>query len=152
MERFPGDVQRFSFADDLYAVCRALHGMTTKDPVLLQRVGVAQREKDPGTWIRCVDTKIREAQPRVAVITDVRFPNEFDFVKRHGGVCWKVERRLSNGSLFVDPSRPADHVSEVALDTAPWDRLLENPDGHPEAFTDRVLCAYVAQVVAWEAA
>lgn len=150
IERFPHRVQRFSFADDLYAVCRVLHGMTTKDAPLLQRVGVEYREKDEDTWIRCVDSKIREARPRVAVITDVRFPNELAYVKAMGGVCWKIERRMPDGALFVDPSRPATHVSETALDYAPWDRVLVNPDGRPEQFRDAVLCAFMALALGLE--
>lgn len=152
MERFPSVVQRFSFADDLYAICRVLYGMTEKNAPLLQRVGVEFREKDENTWVRSVHTKIEQARPRVAVITDVRFPNEFDFVKRLGGECWKVSRVLADGSPYVDSSRPATHVSEIALDGAAWDRVLENPDGQPEIFADRVLCAYAALALTTEAA
>jgi hypothetical protein len=145
MHAFPQSVQRFSFADDLYAVCRVLHGMTTKDAPLLQRVGVEMREtRDPLVWIRSVYHKIVEARPRVAVITDVRFPNELDFVRQLGGVCWKVTRVLPDGSPFVDPSRPAGHITETALDHADWDLAIENPDGDPETFRDSVLCAYMA--------
>lgn len=150
MERFPRAVQRFSFADDLYAVCRVLHGMTAKDAPLLQRVGVEFREKDENTWVRSVDTKIREARPRVAVITDVRFPNEFAYVKAMGGVCWKVERRLPDGTLFVDPSRPSTHISETALNHAAWDRVLTNPDGDPDRFRDVVLSEFMALALALE--
>jgi hypothetical protein len=137
-------VQRFSYADDLYAVCRVLHGMTDKDAPLLQRVGVEYREKDEDVWVRSVYAKILTERPRVAVITDVRFPNEMAFVKAMGGVCWKIERRLLDGTVFVDHSRPATHISETALDGAAWDRLIQNPDGDPDTFRDRVLCAYHA--------
>lgn len=112
---------RFSFADDLYAYCRVVHGMTTKDAPLLQRVGVEMREKEPNVWIRAVYAKMLDVKPRLAVITDVRFPNEQAFVKALGGKTVKVSRRNEDGSLFVDPSRPADHISETALDDAPWD-------------------------------
>lgn len=143
MESFRG-VQRFSFADDLYAVCRVLHGMTTKDAPLLQRVGVELRERDEDILAKATYAKMLTDAPRIAVITDVRFPNEMAFVKALGGVCWKVERRLADGSLFVDPSRPASHVSETALDDARWDRLIVNPDGQPGAFRARVLAEYQA--------
>ena len=151
VRRFAG-VQRFSFADDLYAICRVLHGMRTKDAPLLQKVGVHYRAADEDVWIRSVDSKIRDAPPRVAVITDVRFPNEFAYVKAMGGACWKVERQLPDGSAYVDPSRPATHVSETALDDAPWDAVLVNPDGDQAAFEDAVACAYVALVQTLEAA
>jgi len=130
---YPHEVMRFSFADDLYAVCRVLHGMQGKDAPLLQRVGVAMREQDPDVWIRSVDSKIRTDRPAVAVITDVRFPNEFAYVKALGGTCWRIVRER-DGAPFVDPSRPADHVSETALDGAAWDRVLVNRDGDPGRF------------------
>jgi hypothetical protein len=139
---YPGDVQRFSFADDLYAVCRVLHGMTSKDAPLLQRVGVEMRENDPDVWVRSVDSKIRDARPPVAVITDLRFPNEFAYVKALGGVCWNVVRRDAVGSVLVDPSRPANHISETALVGAKWDRTLWNEDGRPDRFCALVRDAF----------
>lgn len=143
METFKG-VQRFSFADDLYAVCRVLHGMTLKDAPLLQRVGVEYRERDEDVWVKAVYAKLLNERPRVAAITDVRFPNEMAFVRALGGVCWKVERRLLNGEVFIDPSRPASHISETALEHAAWDRVLVNPDGQPDVFRERVLCTFHA--------
>jgi hypothetical protein len=145
------NVKRFSFADDLYAVCRVMHGMGEKDAPLLQRVGMeirAQRGED--ALALAVYAKMRSERPRVAVVTDVRFPNEFAFVKALGGVCWKIERRLSSGDVFVDPSRPATHVSETALDGAAWDRVIVNPEGEPDVFSDRVLCTFMALAVAYQ--
>jgi hypothetical protein len=135
-------VERFAFADDLYAVCRVLHGMIGKDAPLLQRVGVELREKDPEIWVRSVYSKIVAARPAVAVITDVRFPNELAFVHALGGECWKVERELGDGAIYVDPSRPATHISETALDAAAWDRVIVNPDGDLERFRRRVRMAF----------
>lgn len=132
--------ERFSFADDLYAICRVHYGMTVKDAPLLQNVGMQYRQNlGPDVWVRSVDAKIRASLPSIAVITDVRFPNEFDYVKRMGGVCWKIERRLKDGSLYVDPSRPSDHPSETALDNATWDRVIVNPDGERALFLSNVL-------------
>jgi hypothetical protein len=141
IDAFSG-VQRFSFADDLYAVCRVFHGMVGKDAVLLQRIGVELRARDENILAKATYAKMLTERPPVAVMTDVRFPNEFAFVKALGGVCVKVERRLSDGSRFIDSSRPADHVSETALDDAPWDIVLANPDGHPDVFRERVLSLY----------
>lgn len=118
---------RVGFADDLYAVARVLYGMTTKDAPLLQFVGVHYRETiSPDVWIRAVYAKLLDQRPRLAVIPDVRFKNEMAFVKALGGVTVKVERRTEHGDLFVDPSRPADHISETDLDGAPWDYTLRN--------------------------
>lgn len=125
---------RFSFADDLYAYCRIVHGMQGKDAPLLQRVGVEMREKDPDIWIKSVYSKILDARPTVAVISDVRFPNEIDFVRKLGGFTMKVHRYNADLTSFVDPSRPADHPSETALDKALWNLVIGNREGHKEAF------------------
>lgn len=124
----PG-TKRYSFADDLYAVARVLYGMTTKDAPLLQRVGVEFREKDADVWVRSVYSKILQDRPTLAVITDVRFPNEFDFVKSLGGLCMKVSRVNEDGTPFVDPSRPAAHISETANDRMPWDFIVTARSG-----------------------
>jgi hypothetical protein len=151
IEAYPRLVQRFSFADDLYAVCRVVHGMTTKDAPLLQRVGVEYRERDPETWVRSVYAKILDAKPRVAVITDVRFPNEMAFVKALGGVCWKITRYISRDkTAFVDPSRPPTHISETALDDANWDREFINWDGEPQIMQDNLKYAFNAMPARWE--
>lgn len=139
--------RRYSFADDLYAVCRVMHGMTTKDAPLLQRVGLEWRERDQNVWVKAVYAKLLNERPQVAVLSDVRFPNEMAFVRALGGMCWKVERRLADGSVFVDPSRPADHPSETALDDARWDTVIVNREGSLDAFRDSVLCHYHASVV-----
>jgi hypothetical protein len=138
IEAYPHLVQRFSFADDLYAVCRVVYGMTTKDAPLLQKVGVEYRERDPETWVRSVYSKILDAKPKVAVITDVRFPNEMAFVRAIGGECCKITRRTAGGVVFVDPSRPATHISETALDDAYWDTEIDNIEGNPQYLQNRV--------------
>lgn len=155
-------VERFGFADDMYAICRVLYGMVGKDAPLLQVVGTEAFKlgktvtlpdgrvvapppgyvPDAEVWTRAVYSKILAARPRVAVITDVRFPNEMEFVKALGGECWKVERRLKDGSLYVDPSRPATHISETALDAATWDRVIVNPDGEQDEFQQLILSAF----------
>lgn len=122
----PG-AQRFAFADDLYAVARICRGMTTKDAPLLQALGVEYRETvGPDVWVRSVFHKMQDARPRLAVITDVRFPNEFAFVRALGGVTVRVTRYDEHGSVFIDPSRDPGHVSEIALTDAAWDRDLRN--------------------------
>lgn len=122
----PGAV-RYAFADDLRAYCRIVHGMVGKDAPLLQRIGVERREQDPEVWARSVYHKILEDRPRLAVISDVRFGNEAAMIRAMGGGTVRVTRYNEDGSVFVDPSRPADHVSETALDDPRhWDIEIEN--------------------------
>lgn len=122
--------EKLSFAADLYAVARVFYGMTTKDAPLLQQIGADFRGVlDEDVWVRSVYAKMLDTRPRLAVITDVRYRNEFDFVKQLGGTTVDVMRFNRDGSDYVDPSRPADHLSEVGLDGAPWDFYITALDG-----------------------
>lgn len=122
--------ERFSFAADLYAVARVEYGMTGKDPSLLQQIGSDYRlVKGEDIWVKSVYAKMLDTKPRLAVITDVRYQNEFAFVKQLGGTTVDVMRFNRDGSDYVDPNRPADHISEVELDDAPWDWFITALDG-----------------------
>lgn len=59
---------------------------------IAQRVGEAFREIDPNVWVKYAEERIRQVQrlmPRV-VVPDVRYRNEFEMVRRQGGVVWEV--------------------------------------------------------------
>jgi hypothetical protein len=56
--------------------------------------------------------------PRDLVVTDVRFPNEFDAIKARGGYVFRVVRP------GVGPAN--SHPSETALDNASFDAVIEN--------------------------
>lgn len=142
-EAYPKDVRRFSFADALYAHCRIEHGMTRKDGPLLQRVGVAKREIDPHVWIRALYWAIADNPRPIVLITDVRFKNEAAFVKRLGGVCIKVERRLSSGELYVAADRDPNHVTETDLAIHAWDEVITNREGEIDRFRRDVLSRFL---------
>ena len=74
-------------------------------------------------------------QDAIVVITDVRFPNEFSFIKSIGGLMVRVSRPgLPNAT---DP-----HPSEVALDDEKgFDTFIDN-NGTLEQF-DSIVQAYV---------
>lgn len=75
-------------------------------------------------------------QNAIVVITDVRFPNEFTFIKSIGGLMVRVSRPgLPNST---DP-----HPSEVALDDEKgFDTFIDN-NGTLEQF-DKIVQAYVS--------
>jgi hypothetical protein len=120
--------QRISFAEELYDVCRIEYGMTTKDAPLLQRVGAERREDDPEHWIKLAFAKIYSTS-HIVLISDVRYKNEADVIRRRGGFLVNVQRLNEDGAPFIDPSRPADHPSEVDLDDYNWDFYLKVKTG-----------------------
>jgi len=140
----PGRARRFALADVLYAYCRIQYGMEEKDPILLQEVGLNFRQRDPDVWVRAclwhIQTWDADATgPQVAVIPDIRFPNEAEMVLRAGGHLVRIERYVDrNGTRFVADDRPADHPSEIALDDYNWPHTLVNVDGELEEFARRV--------------
>lgn len=110
-------VRRYAFSLGFKAVARAMFGMTTKDPQLLQVLGTdVFRRKDPDVWIRTLHFTIHEDAPKVALITDVRFPNEAEWIRSQGGIVIKVERIDENGLSYLSGDRNPLHESETALD------------------------------------
>lgn len=63
-------------------------GMTPVD--IWVKAGMAMREVYPDTWIDCVLRAPPECD--LLVITDVRFPNEAEAIRRAGGHLIKIER------------------------------------------------------------
>jgi len=129
----------YGFADALKDVCRVQYGMTTKDAPLLQLVGTELfRRKDPDVWVNALKHRIMEEAPEVAIIVDVRFPNEAAMVKTLGRKLVKVSRYLEYDVPFVAPDRPADHPSEIALDGfKDWDCYITAKDGDMDYLLDQ---------------
>ena len=117
------------FATALYEECRQLHGMADKDARLLQDWGQFRRDHyGSDYWVQKLAEHI-ERFPSDYVITDVRYPNEAEWVLAQGGRLWRVER--TDGPL-EDIGRQLKHESEVALDDfTGWERTILN-DGSRE--------------------
>lgn len=85
---------------------------------LLQRMGteVGREMISPTIW---VDLAMKEAaKHKLAVITDVRYPNEADAIKKRGGIIWRIERPE------VGPAN--SHASETAMDSYDFDGIIKN--------------------------
>lgn len=112
--RLPRETRIYSFARDLKGYARVM-GMNEKDPELLVSLGTGVlRRLNPDVFVRCLRAQIEEEQPRVALITDVRFPNEATWCVHNGGLV-KVERLNEDGSPFFSADRNPNGEPEVAL-------------------------------------
>ena len=61
------------------------------------------------------------------IITDTRFPNEMDAVKKRKGLVIKVERSLKLRKGYDVPNETDLHPSETALDNYnDWDYIIDN--------------------------
>lgn len=75
-------------------------------------------------WVRSV---LNDRRPDMLVIDDVRFPNEFDAIRKEGGQVWRVYR----------PGReaPNNHPSEGLLEGRKFDEEIVNDAGLTELAT-----------------
>lgn len=76
------------------------------------------------------------------VITDLRFPNEMEAIKKVNGITIKVNRQHKYGDLYhipetVDKLFNGQHISETALDNAKFDYEIDN-DGTIKNLVDKI--------------
>jgi hypothetical protein len=146
------DIVFYSFADELKRHCRKHHdellpqwqlARQTKqmpackeDPIygygpILQWYGTeVVRKQSPDHWVHVIASKIEIEKPEIAVIKDVRFPNEATWVKNHDGFLVEVIRLNEDGTRYYDPNRDKNHTSETALDDyMGWDFIIRAQSG-----------------------
>jgi len=100
---------------------RAPYGKHAK---LLQWWGTEyRRSQDQDYWVKQWVASINP-KANIVLATDMRFLNEAAAVKSVGGFTVQVNRKNVDGTPFVDPSRPADHISETQLDGYNYDHEI----------------------------
>lgn len=134
------DVHRLAFADALKEELARACGVTVqfieehKDDFRLglQWWGTQWRRNLCGNnyWLERASEALAETHSQVVVVPDVRFPNEAEWVRGHGGLVVRINRTA--GLL------PAEdiHESETALDDYEFDYVLQND--MTENFRDEV--------------
>lgn len=85
---------------------------------MLQRLGteVARDQWGNDFWVNIAMKKAAEYKD--VVITDVRFPNEYNAIKFAGGKVWRVQK--------PDVQAVNAHASETSLDGFDFDRIINN--------------------------
>lgn len=131
-DKIPHGARIYSFASALKSHCRIMGWMEEKNGPILQYVGTElYRKKAPDIWVKVLKLQIEEENPRIAIIPDVRFPNEKEWIEKNG-ISVKIERYNQDGSLYITADRPADHPSEIALDGAKFDYEFKAVSGDLE--------------------
>lgn len=85
------------------------------------------RSRDPFYWIKAMHRQLEADKDRVqiALIADLRFPDEALYIKSRKGYTCRVVRLGYQANDGRDPS----HISETALDRWTWDYVIECQDG-----------------------
>ena len=132
--------KKISFADRLKKGCKVLFDLSDrqlngsekdKETIderweaspreILQFVGtdVFRNKFSTNFWVDSLKYYI-DTNPGCYIISDVRFPNEVDFVRHYNGKIIKVDRKRYNSDL---------HESEIYIDKLKYDYLIENKEG-----------------------
>ena len=105
----------------------------------LQRLGTeAMRDNlHNDIWVNALFSdykpqKLSEYNPSRWIITDTRFPNEFNAVKKRGGLMLKVvrtEKDSAGNRVLSNHIRSEIHSSETALEGYDFDHIIFNDEG-----------------------
>ena len=128
--------QRVAFADPLKDVALAIGWDGKKDKAgrqMLQNLGASVRAVvDENAWVRAAERLIEAADGNV-VVSDVRYENEAEMIRRLGGSVYRVVRPE------VGPAN--NHASELNTATMKVDGEIQN-DGRLGDLRDTVLMRF----------
>ncbi len=79
-----------------------------------------RRSQNPNYWVDKYTEKVLKFDG-VVVTSDTRFVNEAINILELGGYNANARRLNEDGTQYFDPSRPANHISEIELDDWNWD-------------------------------
>jgi hypothetical protein len=105
---------------------------------------------DDSYWLNTVKAAILDSPHTSFVVTDVRFLNEFNFVRNLGGILARVRRPALEAVEALERAKngTAAHGSETELLTVSADVELSNPDGQLTVLREAVLAMDDAFVTA----
>lgn len=129
-----------SFAQPLYNILKYAQSTCgfkhDKDRKFLQYIGTEwAREKDPDVWVRLAMENVSENSN--TYISDLRFLNEFNTLKKDGWICVKIVREQQDSDRIGTGSNK--HVSETELDNIPddcWDVIINNTGKIDDFYTE----------------
>jgi len=86
----------------------------------LQKYGELMRQGNPNYWIKRLETPAMMASNDVYIITDIRYKNEAEWLRKNGGFIVRVEATKDGEPIPSD-----DHISETDLDDwKDWDWMV----------------------------
>jgi len=120
------------------------HAKDHKSRIALQKYGTEMRDKyGPHIWVTYLHNWIKmhtDRGFRTFIITDLRYPNEFNWLKALGGITIRIDAPQRNldelkKETADDPDKMKEistHSSEIALDNYldQFDYIINNDYGH----------------------
>lgn len=96
-----------------------------QERTLYQWWGTMRRSSDPWVWIGKLAKRIKEDEPQIALISDVRLLAELGWVRGHGGKVVRIVRLNTDGSTYEEPDGLGGHITETELDGIDLDFSIE---------------------------
>ncbi len=87
-------------------------------------------------WIESLFNRYYKNPNQAIVITDLRFANEYDEIKKRDGVIIRINRNNNNSNTQINSN--SQHSSECELDNHPFDYVIDN-DGTIEELKIKVI-------------
>ena len=119
---------QFSFAGSLKAIAKEMGWDGKKDEKgrrLLQQIGAAGRAYDKDVWAKCCLSAIQESDCDIAMITDLRFPNEARVIKEDYPNAELIKVFGRGYDLGDNGDDPSEHGFDDVPETY-WSYQLDN--------------------------
>ncbi len=124
LERLQLVPESFLHGDQKETPIAMLGGLTARR--LMQTLGTEWgRALDSEFWVRVLEAQIFWGEDYV--IDDMRFPNEYDMLKRRGAIMVRIDRPTDHEEGTLAP-----HASEGALDQHHFDHVIVNSGSREE--------------------
>ena len=125
-EEYYNNVYNYMSSQDAYY-------MSLREVLVYVGTYVLQRDINKQVFVNIITNKIREQliennNLNYVIVTDVRFPHEFDWIKKNHGVVITITR---------NDVAQLDNIAEHSLDGEDensWDYIIENNAGYDELF------------------
>jgi hypothetical protein len=95
---------------------------TPRDAMVLVGTEFGRNMIHPNIWIETLFN--RSDKNKDLLITDLRFPNEYEEIKKRGGIVIRINR--PNLTNLINNSNSSNHISECALDNHNFDYVINN--------------------------
>ena len=99
-----------------------------RDSLILIGTTLGRNQIHHDIWVETVFNRYSLSENQNLLITDVRFPNEYESIKKRGGILIRIER---------ENTYKINHESETALDSYSFNYVIEN-NGTLEELIEKV--------------
>jgi len=110
--------------------------MTAREFMQFLGTDIMRKMYEP-IWVNACIKKIKREQSQLAIVADVRFPNEAKAIENAGGTMLRLTRQIYSDDI---------HSSEIALDDYPFSWTINNSDKSIDHLTAEVKQFYLNKV------